>query len=139
MLSNRLSNQGNITESIQSSSLHTTTHVEHNDDLFSYMASEEITITTNHESMLLAYLATPVSSLEPLNYWADQANQLSFAAIYQLHRKHHCIPATSANVERVFSSAGYIASARRNRLSDETLEMLLFAKCNSDKLLSIKY
>ena len=65
--------------------------------------------------------------------------QLSFSAIYQLHRKHHCIPATSVNVEKVFDSAGYIASARRNRISVETLEMLLFAKCNSDKLLSIKH
>ena len=27
----------------------------------------------------------------------------------------------------------------KNPLSDETLEMLLFAKCNSDKLLSIKH
>ena len=43
----------------------------------------------------------------------------------------------SANVERVFSAAGYIASARRSRLSDSSLELLVLviAKSNKDRLL----
>jgi len=50
---------------------------------------------------------------------------------YQLHLKHHCIPATSSALERCFSTDGYIVNAQRSRLTDQTLEdMLLIAKCN---------
>jgi hypothetical protein len=45
-----------------------------------------------------------------------------------------CVPATSAAVERCFSAAGYISSARRNRLSDSLLENMLVARCNRDLL-----
>lgn len=41
--------------------------------------------------------------------------------LYKLHLKHHSVPATSTAMERCFSAAGYIASARRSSLSDELL------------------
>ncbi len=117
----------------------TSSSVRYTDDsdlLFSYMDAENATsaVTAPGENFL-SYLSIPCSSLEPLVYWSDEANKKSYPELYDLHIKHHCIPATSANVERVFSAAGYIASARRNRLGDATLEHLVFAKCNKDKLL----
>jgi len=44
------------------------------------------------------------------------------------HLKHHCIPATSAAMERCVSAAGYVVNARRSRLSDQMLEDMLVAK-----------
>jgi hypothetical protein len=101
------------------------------------MENTNSTPTNTVESEMESYLASPCSSLEPLVFWSDKAYQDSFPTMYKLHLKHHCIPATSANVERVFSAAGYIASARRNRLGDTTLELLVIAKCNRDKLINI--
>jgi hypothetical protein len=68
----------------------------------------------------------------PLVCWED--NKTKYPRLYALHLKHHCVPATSAAVERCFSAAGYIASARCNRLGDSMLEGMLVAKCNSDLL-----
>jgi len=42
------------------------------------------------------------------------------------------IPATSAGIERAFSTAGLILNDRRNRLSDEMFEQMLVAKLNDD-------
>jgi hAT family C-terminal dimerisation region len=102
------------------------------DILFSYMNENSSMPTNDTETELVSYLSSPCSSLEPLVYWSDTACQQSFPTLYTLHLKHHCIPATSASVERVLSAAGYIASARRNRLGDESLELLVIAKCNKD-------
>ena len=107
------------------------------DILFSYMNENSSTPTNNAETELVSYLSSPCSSLEPLVFWSDTACQQAFPTLYKLHLCHHCIPATSANVERVFSAAGYIASARRNRLGDESLELLVIAKCNKDQLMAI--
>jgi hypothetical protein len=52
----------------------------------------------------------------------------------RLFKLHHCVPATSAAVERCFSAAGYIASARWNTLCDSTLENMLVTRCNGDLL-----
>lgn len=108
------------------------------DVLFSYMMENTNSTTTNTvDSEMGSYLASPCSSLEPLLFWSNKAYQDSLPILYKLHLKHHCIPATSANVERVFSAAGFIASARRNILGDKTLELLVIAKCNRDKLINI--
>ena len=42
------------------------------------------------------------------------------------------MPATSAPVERIFSSSGIIMRPHRARMSDSLLETLMFLKCNSD-------
>ena len=57
-----------------------------------------------------------------------------YPRLYKLHLKHHSVPSTSAAMERCFSAAGYIASARRSSLSDDMLEAMLIAKCNKDFL-----
>lgn len=117
----------------------TESSIQQPDILFSYMNENSSTEASNAVTELVCYLSSPCSSLEPLVYWSDAACQKSFPTLYTLHLKHHCIPATSANVERVFSAAGYIASARRNRLGDESLELLVIAKCNKDHLMRINF
>jgi hypothetical protein len=107
------------------------------DSLFSYMLDNS-TATSNADAELGAYLSSPCSSLELLIFWSDDASRKMFPTLYKLHLKHHCVPATSANVERVFSAAGYIASARRNKLGDELLELLVIAKCSKDILIQLE-
>ena len=102
------------------------------DDLFSFMSSSDATREADSTvSELDKYLADSLSA-ETLLFWAT--NKDNFPKLYKLHLKHHSIPATSAAMERCFSSAGYIANARRSRLADDMLEGMLLAKCNKDFL-----
>jgi hypothetical protein len=43
-----------------------------------------------------------------------------------------CVPATSAPVERVFSTSGFVIRPHRGRLTKQMLAKLTFLKCNSD-------
>jgi len=43
-----------------------------------------------------------------------------------------CVPATSAPVERVFSTSGFVIRPHRGSLTKEMLAKLTFLKCNSD-------
>ena len=59
-------------------------------------------------------------SVDLLEYWESQSHEyplISAVAVDIL-----AIPATSAPVERVFSSAGESTAGKRNRLSDKNLE-----------------
>ena len=49
-------------------------------------------------------------------------------ALLVLVRKYLTPPATSTAVERLFSCAGLIMEEKRNRLSPDTLDMLLFVR-----------
>lgn len=68
------------------------------------------------------------------NFWQDPKNGKRFPRLKVLHIKHHCIPATSAAMERIFSAAGYIVNTRRSRLVDSLVEQMVLAKCNPDLL-----
>ncbi len=61
-------------------------------------------------------------------YWKDKSKT------YGLIAKHamvvHGIPASSGNIERVFSTATDILSAKRNRMKSDVFESLLFIKRN---------
>jgi len=69
-------------------------------------------------------------------FWQDPKNGERFTRLKVLHAKHHCIPATSAAMERIFSAAWYIVNTRtrRSRLADSLLEQMVLAKCNPDLL-----
>ena len=87
-------------------------------------------------SELDAYLASNCITLEDnaLTFWHKSCNVEKFPRLHVLHLHHHCVPATSAAMERVFSAAGYIVNARRSRLSDTLIEDMLIAKCNAELL-----
>ena len=62
--------------------------------------------------------------------WYKQRQDLQ--NVYQLVRRILCVPATSASVERVFSTAGNICTKKRVRLSPLYLNILTFLKHNRD-------
>ena len=78
------------------------------------------------ESQFQAYLAEPQLrfDLDHLQWWKTRADKLPGLAI--LARKYLCIPATSASAERTFSTAGNIVTPKRNCLSPENINMLVF-------------
>ena len=59
-----------------------------------------------------------------LTWWKDHAAQ--FPYLSQLARRYLAMPATSASVERLFSVAGQIVTARRARLHPNTVTLLVF-------------
>lgn len=62
--------------------------------------------------------------MDPLLFW-EEKKQL-FPALYKLALKYLCIPATSVPSERLFSKAGMLCNARRNRLVPKKLNQILF-------------
>nr|XP_033780910.1 zinc finger BED domain-containing protein DAYSLEEPER-like isoform X2 [Geotrypetes seraphini] len=102
------------------------------DGLFGFMATHgDFKRSSSTANEIDGYLAD-VSTTDALAFWL--ANKDRYPRLYRLHLKHHSVPATSSALERCFSSAGYVASARRFNLSDELLENFLIAKCNKDLL-----
>ena len=87
------------------------------------MSDQNTTLQDNSSCVgeLDTYLADSSAS-NCLQFWRENIHK--YARLYQLHLKYHCIPATSAAMERCFSAAGYIVNARRSRLSDQMLELL---------------
>ena len=63
-----------------------------------------------------------------LNWWAT--NRLRFPILAKLSRRYLSAPPTSVPSERLFSVAGDLYDEKRNRLSPEHAEELLFIKSN---------
>jgi hypothetical protein len=57
-------------------------------------------------------------------FWLPCSTSLPRMA--KLARRILCVPATSAPSERLFSVAGLTVTAKRNRLNDETVALLVF-------------
>ncbi|CAN0426553.1 unnamed protein product, partial [Ascophyllum nodosum] len=62
----------------------------------------------------------------PLDWW--RINAVKFPLLAALARRLLTIPASQAQSERVFSSAGQIVTQTRNRLSSENVELLVALK-----------
>ncbi|CAM9886015.1 unnamed protein product, partial [Ascophyllum nodosum] len=60
---------------------------------------------------------------DPLDWW--RINAVKFPLLAALARRLLTIPASQAQSERVFSSAGQIVTQTRNRLSSENVELLV--------------
>ena len=63
---------------------------------------------------------------DPLDWW--RINAVKFPLLAALARRRLAIPASQAQSERVFSSAGQIVTQTRNRLSSENVELLVALK-----------
>lgn len=72
---------------------------------------------------------TCADTVKPLTYW--KANAGRYPLLSRLARAVFTVNATSADVERVFSTSSLIMTAKRNRLSSTSFEQLMFVKRNA--------
>lgn len=72
--------------------------------------------------------APALRSSDPLLYWKN--HEQCFPRLAMLAKRHLSLVATSVPVERVFSTAGQLVSARRSRLTPEHVEMVMFMNKN---------
>ncbi|KAJ8346529.1 hypothetical protein SKAU_G00279300 [Synaphobranchus kaupii] len=98
--------------------------LEENSDATAHQENKSV------DADLESYLSEPTLHLSqcPLEYW--RTNQSRFKCLAQLARKYLSAPCTSVDSERLFSAAGHVMDERRNRLTCEKAEMLLFLKKN---------
>ena len=87
-------------------------------------------------SLVLAYIeyATELSLTSGMKtadeLWETVRNNKQFEALHTLFEKIFSAPATSAPVERVFSSSGLLMRPHRANMSDKLLSDLVFLTCN---------
>ena len=62
----------------------------------------------------------------PLVFW--KANQKNLPLLSKLARMIHCIPATTASVEREFSTGGLVMSERRSSINPQNVNNILFLR-----------
>lgn len=65
---------------------------------------------------------------DPRKYWKDR--KMSAPQIYSLSKIIFAVPGSQAAVERNFSTLNRTLTKFRSRLSDDTLERILFMSCN---------
>lgn len=127
----------------------------HDYDIFSMFADESTTavdVDTNAPSSINIdisalvsdeidlYIAAKISNpntscnydFNVLHWW--NKNKENFPMLAQLSKFILAIPASSAPSERLFSSAGNTVTDKRNRISPEVLNGVLFLKSNYDLL-----
>lgn len=66
--------------------------------------------------------------LSCLSFW--KTNEERWPALATLAKRLFSVPATSANVERMFSVSGHIFSSKRGRIKNSLFESLVFTKLN---------
>ena len=69
---------------------------------------------------------------DPMKWWRQHSNVITKFA--RLAKRHIGIPATSVPSERVFSKAGELVSARRSRLKQSNVDILIL---NTKKCLTL--
>ena len=106
--------------------------------LFSFMATAatQATLPTDIacKEEVETYLSQPClpDDTNPMEFWKTTCN--THPTLAKLAEKCLIVPATSAPVERVLSTAGKIFRPDRCQLSDERFETLMFIKCNKHLL-----
>ena len=90
-------------------------------------AHDTIDTTEAHAAKAAATAAPkrPKSVHSPiLKWWKEHA--ALFPYLSQVARRYLAMPATSASVERLFSVAGQVVTAKRNRLHPSSVTLLVF-------------
>lgn len=97
---------------------------------------ERTTLTSNTtaQTLINQYISLPLEkrSSIPLDFWIKHQSLLD--SLFKIAVKYSIIPATSVPSERVFSKAGEIMSAKRNRLDPKNLDVLIFLNKNLKEL-----
>lgn len=60
----------------------------------------------------------------------QKGRETSSPMLAQVAMRVLMVPASSAPVERLFSSGGLVVQAKRSSMTEELLEQLVFLKCN---------
>ena len=97
----------------------------------------------HHQSTVLCsvieqYFSEPVLEFHRSNcftWWNDNKNR--FPLLAKLAQRYLAAPPTSVPSERVFSGASDIYDEKRNRLSPEKAETLLFIKNNFNDMMCV--
>ncbi|XP_039645820.1 zinc finger BED domain-containing protein 4-like [Perca fluviatilis] len=89
--------------------------------------SQKTSSTAQQLDAFLSEVPIPRSN-NPLGYW--RANQGRFPHLAQTARRYLSAPCTSTDSERLFSAASPVIDEKRNRLSCDKAEKLLFIKKN---------
>ena len=69
-------------------------------------------------------------SIDPLTYWKGKKEEGLLPKMIPVVKKFLCVPATSVPSEQLFSKAGELIPARRNRLGKKMINILLFLNKN---------
>lgn len=89
--------------------------------------SEDFAYKALQPDELTRYLAMDLDksklSKNPLEFWKKY--QEYFPILSKLARQIHCIPASSAAVERCFSSSGFIVNERRSSLHPDQIDNII--------------
>ncbi|XP_022165454.1 zinc finger BED domain-containing protein 1-like [Myzus persicae] len=90
----------------------------------------QTTSRSSATSLMRQYLSMPHQDLKcnVAEFWNDHKTVL--APLSDIALKYIIIPATSVPAERIFSKAGQILSARRNRLLPKNVDQLIFLNKN---------
>ena len=101
-------------------------------------SGEEAVSSRSVEAAVDDYLRDPVIPREcdPFLYWKEKLP--IWPILVKMARKYLSIPPASVPSERLFSTAGQIATDTRNRLDADKIEMLVFLNKNL-KYFNFKY
>lgn len=85
------------------------------------------------KSEIEQYLSEPLSppTTCPIKFW--EGNSSRFKTIAMIARKYLAIPATSAEVERIFSISGWLARSRRSSITPDNVARLLMIRDESNE------
>ena len=79
---------------------------------------------------------TVQKKVDILKYWREKAASNQYPILCEMARIYLAVPASSGEVERLFSAGGVIKRRRRNRLKIKRVENLLLIKDHYSKLFS---
>lgn len=87
----------------------------------------------NRLVLVADYADQPIQprSIDPLKWWWAKKKDGMFIQLIPIVRKFLCIPATSVPSEQLFSKAGELIREKRNAISPENVNMILFLNKNA--------
>lgn len=98
------------------------------DEILEENQLEARSVSTSADVQVQTYLSeqTRPRKSNPLHYWKDNVSR--FPSLAAVATKFLCAPCTSVDSERLFSAVSNVLDVKRNRLSADRVEMLIFFK-----------
>ncbi|KAJ4927700.1 hypothetical protein JOQ06_015503 [Pogonophryne albipinna] len=98
------------------------------DEILEENQLEARSVSTSADVQVQTYLSEKTSPRKsnPLHYWKDNSSR--FPSLAAVATRFLCAPCTSVDSERLFSAVSNVLDEKRNRLSPDRVEMLIFLK-----------